>query len=182
MTTPGQPGGILAIDIGLRTGWAYGHPGGVLRPAWGFWRMPDEVESDGMRGMRFQNALADRLALLRPSVLAFAVRVGMIQTSAYLLTGLAFCAEVEAERQNVRSVKVAEGAARKAVLGRGSFGARDTKGKLVKGASSDATKDAVMAYCERMHWDVPNHDVGDALVILQYQADQEARRFRPAAA
>lgn len=185
----GAPGGTLALDLGIHAAWAYGHAGDC--PDFGAWELPakDDLRGipldqrasilTGARGAALENELEDLMGLLRPRRMFFAVRFAANQTSAYLLTGLAVAAEISAYRAGVETVeKVAEQTARLDVLGRGTFGERDpdNRGRIIKGTGSKGAKDAAMAWCAAQGWQVPSHDVADALVIWQHAVGSKHAR------
>lgn len=186
------PGGILALDIGVRVGWCYG---GVRdnRPDFGGWALPASGDLDdvpfslrdglllGARGAALENELSDFMALTRPRRLVFAVRFAAAQTTAYLLTGLAVAAEIQGYRSGVQEIaKLAESEARKHVLGRGSFGDRDPSNgnKIIKGSGTPKAKAAALSWCNGKGWNVGDEaDIADACVIWEFdRRGQLARR------
>jgi hypothetical protein len=131
-----------------------------------------------------RNVLEDAIALHTPSRLVFAPALFRdAQTAARALLGLIAVAELVAYDTDVRPLEIAETTARKAVLGRGTFGERDSDGKVIKGTGSRAAKQAALAWCHSRGWMTQSDDTADALVLLEYDrlfqlSRQPTRDFR----
>lgn len=158
---------VMALDIGIVSGWTVGTLKGDA-PHAGVWLLP-ELPGHGKRGAAFENVLEEHLEMFQPDLLAFAVRFAANQTTAYLLTGLAFCAEVSAYRCSVVPKKISESEARKAVLGRGGFSDYDGRGKAIKGTATPKVKAAALDWCRNKGWAPNDHNVADAMVIFEFE-------------
>lgn len=161
-------GTILALDLALATGWALGGPSGP--PRYGLWRLSPESDL-GRRNSTLARFLEDFLAISRPSLILFEAPVAKMQSSARALIYLAGVVEMIAYEQSVPCREELPQTARKLVLGRGSFFARDRAGKTIRRANGkmiSESKDAVMSWARGNGWDPATHDVADALVLLRY--------------
>ncbi len=160
-----QPGGILALDLATRTGWAYGVPGG--RPVGGVWELPPAA-SLGRKLASFENVLWDALALHKPRLVQFAASFtqGKKIGGAELLLGL--CAHVESGcyRHDAEVRKEAESTIRVHVFGKhGSQGGREV------------LKARAMAWCAEQGYRVASDDHADALIVWKYACDTAGGRF-----
>lgn len=164
-------GGILALDLSLTTGWAYG---GVreIAPRFGRWRLNGGLHNMGEAWVDLQNRLEDFCALQKPSLIVYALPYAKIQTTARLGMGLAAHAESSGFRMEVQVREIPEGTARKGVLGRGGFAERDDQKRIIKGSARKNAKAASMAWCEAKGWAVRDDNESDACVIWEF-----SRRF-----
>ncbi len=153
------------------TGYCYG---GVRdnTPEIGRWRLNGGIANMGESFVDLQNKLEDYMALLRPSLVIYALPYAKMQTTARLGLGLAAHAESSCFRMEVRVREIPEGTARKGVLGRGGFAERDEHKRIVKGSARKNAKAASMAWCEGKGWAVRDDNESDAAVIWEF-----SRRF-----
>jgi hypothetical protein len=166
-----ETGGILALDLSLKTGWAYG---GVraTAPRVGLWRLNGGLLDMGQAWVDLQNKVEDFAAVSQPSLIVYALPYAKIQTTARLGLGLAAHAESSAWRLSIQVREIPEGTARKGVLGRGGFAERDDQKRIIKGSARKNAKAASMAWCEGKGWPVRDDNESDACVIWEF-----ARRF-----
>jgi Holliday junction resolvasome RuvABC endonuclease subunit len=166
----------LAIDLATRTcGWAATGADGKLT-AFDAWTLPGMADL-GRLYAALRNTLADAIEVHRPERLVFAPALFRdAQTAARALLGLVAVTELTAFDYSVEALEIAESTARKAILGRGSFGERDARGKVIKGTGTAATKAAAMAWCEARGWHPPTHDTADAIVLWSYDRLFQASR------
>ena len=160
-----QPGGILALDLATRTGWAYGVPGG--KPVGGVWELPAGA-SNGRKFAALENQLWDALALHRPRLLILAASFtqGKAISGAEQLLGLAAHVESSCYRHDVEVRKQAESTMRAHVLGKGaSLGGRD------------AIKARVMSWCAEQGYRVVDDNQADATLAWRYACDTAGARF-----
>ena len=160
-----QPGGILALDLATRTGWAYGLPG--TKPIGGVWELPPAA-SLGRKLASFENQLWDALALHQPRLLMLAASFtqGKAIAGAELLLGLSAHVESSCYRHDAEVRKQAESTIRKHVLGHGaSLGGRE------------ACKARAMAWCAEQGYRVMSDDHADALVVWHYASATVGGRF-----
>jgi crossover junction endodeoxyribonuclease RuvC len=160
-----QPGGILALDLATRTGWAYGVPGG--KPIGGVWELPPAALL-GRKLASFENQLWDALALHQPRLVMFAASFtqGKAITGAELLLGLSAHVESSCYRHDAEVRKQAESTIRVHVFGKG--GAQ---------GSREALKARAMAWCAEQGYRVASDDHADALVVWTYACQTAGIRF-----
>lgn len=166
-----EQGGILALDLSLTTGWAYGG----LRantPQIGRWFLNGGLARMGESWVDLQNRLEDLMAVQRPSLVVYALPYVKLQTSGRLGLGLAAHAESSCYRMKIDVREIPEGTARKGVLGRGGFAERDEDKRIIKGSASKNAKAASLAWCEGKGWPVRDDNESDACVIWEF-----SRRF-----
>ena len=167
--------GTLALDVSpLRAGWAFADAG---RPVHGLVHLPG-MASLGKLGAALRNTLQDLFELHRPDRLVFAPALhSKAQTTARALIGLAFQAEVTAYDYDVRPFEVAEGTARKLVLGPSVTSAIMRAGRAKAGDGSKVAKAAAMEWARARGFSPQSDDVDDALVLLTYfQMWEKSRR------
>jgi Holliday junction resolvasome RuvABC endonuclease subunit len=170
----------MAVDASSRsTGWAIGCDNADA--IYGVWQLPG-IADLGKLYAAYRCALEDAIAVHRPKLLVMAPALfSKSQTSARALLGLVAITDLVAFDEAVEMREIAEGTARKEILGRGSFGPR-VGGKLVRGKSSVATKSAVMAWAEGRGWKPQTDDAADALVLLMYAQRWQTMRAQWGAA
>ena len=155
-------GGILALDLSSRTGWAYGRPGDA-RPLCGVWVLP----RGGLGRMlaSFENELDDAITVHRPRLLFVEAPLppgrqsGMLAVRQQL--GLAGAAESTAYRHGLRYREQAASTVRRAVLGTARFAPGTVKG-------------LVLDHCRRLGWPAPDDNAADACLAWAF-ACGEAR-------
>lgn len=160
--------GILALDLGIKSGWAYGIPG--EQPRYGLWNLGAE-NSLGRRNSILMNFIADFCTVSRPELIIFESPIAKMQTSARSLIYLAGATETAAEEEGVPVKEELPQTARKLVLGRGAFFVTGPDGRATKdarGKKISDTKPNVMAWARGQGWDPLTHDVADALLLLEY--------------
>lgn len=158
------PGGVLALDLSSRVGWAYGLPGEPA-PLFGCWQLP-YVGGEGARYAAFENELAlaiERHAparLILEAPLTFQALLGVsnakVMQQQYTLRGFAYS---EAWRAAVPISEVDSYTVRSEVLGKGTF-------------AKDTVKREVISYCRKRGWRVPDHNAGDACLVWQWLTDR----------
>ncbi len=173
--------GTLTVDLSTRdVGWACDV--GKNRPEYGLMKLPG-MKDLGKLYRAAYNGLEALVERLEPDRLVFCMALFRdAQTAAEALAGVQAQAILVAYDFQIEARKANEMQARKAVLGRGSFGLRDeTTGNLVKGMGSKMAKAAVMKWCDDRGYPEGRpwftHDCGDALVLLEY--DRMVRYGRP---
>lgn len=166
-----EPGGILALDLSLITGYAYGGMS-ANAPRVGRWFINGGLNGMGEAWVDLQNRIEDFVQVNRPSLIVYALPYAKVQTTARLSLGLAAHAESSAYRMEVDVREIPEGTARKGVLGRGFFAERDHQKKIIKGSARNNAKAAARAWCEGKGWNVRDDNEADACVIFEF-----ARRF-----
>jgi Holliday junction resolvasome RuvABC endonuclease subunit len=152
------PGGILALDLSLSSGWGYGMLG--ERPSWGRWSLGKMADGHGVVCARLEDHIDDAIRLHRPRALVYeAPFISERQSNAataFLLLGLATVAELIATRHEIQCHKFTSDQVRSKVLGKVPRG----KAKIVK--------PIIMAWCRERGWDTHQDDEADALCLLQY--------------
>ena len=173
-----EPGGVLALDLSLTTGWCYGGLND-RDPVSGLWLLP-RVQDLGAQFAALDNEVDDALTLFHPSVvLTEAPMYDKLQTSARLLIGLANIVLAAAWRHGVRANEQAAPTIRRAVLGRGSFGDPDPTNPRRRLNGTANAKRAVIAWCHAQGWtQITDHNEADARVTWRYAVDQIRARQR----
>ena len=157
----------MAVDLATRScGWtATGDDG---KPVYGGWMLPGMADL-GRLYAALRNVLDDAIQVHRPERLVFAPALFReAQTAARALLGLASIAELTAYDNGLQVFEIAETTARKAILGRGSFGTRDAGGHVIKGTGSVQAKSAAMDFCHARGWHPDSHDTADSLILWEY--------------
>lgn len=168
MATPA--GHILALDISLTVGWAFGALRDAAPQIGRIW-VNGGIHAMGEAWVDWQNKLEPLIERLGPDIVVWAKPLMKQQTSAELLVGLSDHTESSCFRTDVLARPIIESTARKQVLGRGGFGTR-VNGKIVKGSASREAKAAGLAWCRNRGWPVEDDNESDACVVWEY-----ARRF-----
>lgn len=152
------PGGILALDLALSTGWCFGDVG-EIEPEAGTWSLGEETGATelGEACLRLDNELHDAIQLYRPSVVI--IEAALRRVSHRLLLGLAAHAYSCCARSRVPCEEKEVNHVRLRVLGRYRY----PKGTV---------KLHVRRWCEARGWDPGTHDEADARVLWQYKCDQ----------
>lgn len=98
-----HPDGVLALHLGLRTGWCFGSTG--TEPKYGTWRLSEGMDH-GEVGAAFLDVLSDHRKIMRPAVIA--ITSGLTDATdaesaqlAVIQIGLAFSARVYAWRRSI---------------------------------------------------------------------------------
>lgn len=152
-----QQGGILALDLSSKTGWAYGQINARSPEGWGTWYLP-MIGGEGARYCAFENELAAMIATARPgrlvmeAPLTFQALLGVsnMKTMAQQLTlrGIGYS---EAYRASIPCSEVSADMVRSVVLGQGRF----PKGTV---------KSVVIAHCWAQGWKVDDDNAADAVL------------------
>lgn len=160
MTTPG---GILALDLSSKTGWAYGQINARSPEAFGTWMLP-AIGGEGARYCAFENELAAAILALQPArmimeaPLTFQALLGVsnMRTMAQQLTlrGIGYS---EAYRASIPISEASSDLVRTEVLGQGRF----PKGTV---------KQVVMAHCWAQGWKVDDDNAADAILTWAFLA------------
>lgn len=161
---PCGPGGVLALDLSSRVGWAYGAIDTAV-PAFGVWALP-RIGGEGARFAAFENELAEamedlqpgRIVLEAPMSLRALCGVSTLHVVAQQLTlrGIAYA---EAWRASVPISEISSDMVRFAMLGQSRF----AKGTV---------KREVVAYCRARGWRVPDHNAADACLVWAWETTQ----------
>lgn len=157
------PGGVLALDLALSTGWCYGVVG-AEQPLAGTWllRDPDApistADDVGEPCLALDNELHDAIRRYRPGLVI--MEAPLRHVSHRLLLGLAAHVESCCARNDRLPCEEAEvNHVRLNVLGRYRF----PKGQV---------KFHVRRWCEWRGWQVGTLDEADARVLWQFKCDQ----------
>lgn len=147
------PGGVLALDLSLRTGWAYGHDHAA--PVHGVWVLGKTADL-GAVFSGLAGELQDAIAVLAPSVVLMEAPLPpQAQTaaiSARLQFGLAAVTEMICHEAGVPCEEERAQTVRKLVLGH-----------------SRVEKQDIMDWCGAEGYRPAEHNDGDALVLLRYR-------------
>ena len=162
-------GGVLALDLSSRVGWAYGSVD-ASKPLCGVWVL---ARGDlGRTLASFENELEDAIALHRPGLIMVEAPLPPTATSNATTwrqqLGLAALAETTAYRNSIPFREQAASTIRRAVLGTARF-------------PGGAAKQAIMAFCEGQGWRVPDDNAGDACVTWLYTVRELQSQRRAAA-
>lgn len=171
----------MTLDLSTRNvGWACDV--GRNRPEYGLMQLPG-MKDLGRLYRACYNGLEKLIEKHEPDRLVVCMALFRdAQTAAEALAGVQAQAILVAYDFEIEARKANEMQARKAVLGKGSFGLRnEATGSLIKGMGSKMAKAAVMKWCDDRGYTEGRpwftHDVGDALVLLEY--DRMVRYGRP---
>ena len=151
---------VLALDLSTRTGWAFGSAGSG--PVHGVWLL-GKMSEGGRVFSCLMASLQDAIAVHQPDlVIMEAPLPPQAQTAANtarLQFGLAAHVETVCFEHGVRLEEERAGDVRRAVLG-----------------TFRADKSTIIEWCQRQGWTPAEDNDADALVLLRYRLDVEARR------
>jgi hypothetical protein len=170
------PGGVLALDISLATGWCWGDERHIKTgPVWGVWLLPPRAGL-GCRLVALENELIDAIQLHQPAVIAIEAPMpagvkGSAET-ARLLICLAAMADVAAYRAARRFVAHSSQTVRADVCGRCSLT------PLERAAGLDVKAAIVAPWVTAMGWRITDHNARDAAVVWAYAMGLRADRGR----
>lgn len=169
---------ILSADISSKNlGWAAGSMG--ARPRFGLYPLPGPA-SLGRLYIAVRNTLVDLIEEHRPAHLSWCTPLfGKGHAIGKALGGVAAVAELVAADNAVKGWEVTESHARKVILGRGSFGERDRRGKVIRGTGTAHAKAAVLEWCEHSGWPVDDDNIADALLLWSFTCEALDRRSDP---
>lgn len=138
-------------------------------PDYGLVKLPG-LKDLGMLYRATYNCAEMLFERLRPTHVLFCLAFfDKTQTTSRALNGVQSVLEMAAYDYGVEAMEAIESKARKAVLGRGSFGGKDPNGKMIPGLGRKQAKAAVAKWAEDCGFvDLPSDDVSDALVLLAY--------------
>ena len=163
-----KPGGVLALDLSLTTGWAFGSPDET--PICGIWKLPRFIP--GAAYNELQRVLTDACAALRPGLLFVEAPImDYTQDSHRLLLGLS--AHVDSLGQQL-SIPVREehvGTIRVRTIGTCRF-PKETPNQ----SGSQAAKAGVYKWCRAQGWSPPDDNAADALVCWKYACNDPKTR------
>jgi hypothetical protein len=163
---------VLALDLGLTTGYAVGVPGRA--PQFGCLRLPGPAAGFGARFGALTNGISDLIVTHRPALIAKEAILRLAaQNSAHIARlqfGYQACADEEAWRHNVATVEADADAIRKSIIGR----SRWPKGTDVKAK--------VIEWCREHGIDVRQSDQADAIVTWFWACETHAGALRRKAA
>ena len=166
-----QTGGILALDLSTRCGWAYGARD-ADKPQFGTWILPTLGSGLGRVLAAFENQLLDAIAVHAPSLVIVEAPLppsGQTATTTMeLQLGLNGMAAASAYRHETDFKQAAASSVRLEVIGTGRFARGQAKAQ-------------VMAYCRSIGWDVPDDNAADAALLWRYSVTVMARHAAHAA-
>ena len=150
------PGGILALDLSLTTGHAYGRLG--ERPVWGHWNLGRMAEGGAVYA-RLEDEIDDAIKIHRPRLIAYEAPLPANRQNqnnvAKLLLGLPAIVELICYRHSIPHYFQHAGEARKNVLG--------------KAPTGPGLKGVIIDWAKSRSWDVRGQDdAADALLLLAY--------------
>lgn len=160
---------VLALDISKnRTGWAVDETPG--RPVCGSWSGAKDM-TPGRAGSLYAEWLVKMIKKHEPDVVALEAPLMGSRNRAvkhnfdtsYILVGLAFMSEAVAASFRLVPKKAHVATVRKNFLGHGY---------------PPDPKEAVMARCRLLGWDVPNHDAADAAAVWAWAKATHDKSFR----
>lgn len=161
-----EKGGVLFLDLSLRTGWCYGTLANLEHgPEWGVWLLPS-VSHLGKRLVALENELADAIFELQPCIVGIeaplaAGAIGSAAT-AELLICLAGAAESVTTRWERDFKRYGVNTLRAEVCGRSRLNDAEKDDRL-------NVKDAIVApWLKRMGWNIPENNAADAAVGWAY--------------
>lgn len=160
--------GTLAIDCSTRRlGWAVDVGDGV--PRYGLIKDLPGMAHFGPLFAEVRNRLEMIIARHAPCRMLWARQFPTAQTANQALQGVLHIAELVCYDNSLTPMVTEERTARIAVLGRGDFGRKDTTtGALIPESGRKEAKATVMAWAEQRGYHPQSDDVGDALVLLEY--------------
>jgi hypothetical protein len=169
---------VLACDISTREfGWC-SDAHASSEPSYGLILLPG-LKDLGRLNAAVRNSLCDLVERFRPAVLTWCRPMFRDQQSAAeALNGVAAIAHLVCFDYDIKPFVPVESTARKDVLGRGSFGQRDAKGKIIPGTGTKMAKAAALAWCARNGIDTDSDDIADAAVLHAHAKRQLAARDR----
>jgi hypothetical protein len=147
-------GGLLSLDLAIRTGWCFGTAGS--KPRWGAFSLGEVVDNDfGRIYAKLFQWLGDFVALEKPDRLVFEAPLpGPRQSSANaarILLGAATVTELVCQLNSIGCREVAVSTVRKHFCGNGN-----------------AKKADVMEACARRGWQVTDHNAADACALWDF--------------
>lgn len=149
----GRPGGVLALDLSTRTGWAYGHVG--ERPDHGVWVLPKTTDL-GARCSALAASLEDAIKVMAPDRVCLEAplppQAQTAMASARLQFGLAAVAEMVCHEQGVLCDEARAFEVRKLVFGK-----------------ARVDKSVVISWCHQQGWQPADDNAADALALLRYR-------------
>jgi Holliday junction resolvasome RuvABC endonuclease subunit len=154
------PGGILALDLSTRTGWAYGHASARLtRPAaFGTWELGTSRVALAAPWATLLDQLADTCQVMRPSLIVMEAPLPpRSQTNARvarLLFGLCAVTELFAYRWSIECREQDAVTVRKGLIGK-----------------ARPEKDEIVSWCQaRGLADLTDHNAADAVTLWFFSA------------
>jgi len=154
-----RPGGILALDLAGRTGWAYGHASARLsRPdAFGYWDLGSSSVSLAAPWTNLLDQLKDVFTVMRPSLVVFEAPLPPSAQkharTARLLFGYCTCVEIMCWRWEIECREQDAPTVRKQLLGH----ARPSKEEIVN-------------WCRARQLDITDHNAADAVTLWFFSA------------
>jgi Holliday junction resolvasome RuvABC endonuclease subunit len=150
--------GIIALDLSLTTGWAYGCFG--ERPVWGNWRL-GRMESSGEALAVLEDYVHEAILKYQPRLLAYEAPIPAKHNPSSsavieLLIQLAGIAKLISVRHRIPYFHQNVGEARKRVLGTAPRG------------KSDEVKPVIIDWAKGRGWNPVQDDEADALLLLSY--------------
>ena len=152
-----QHGGVLALDLATRAGWALWKPGEPVRH--GIWAGPQTGDDVGRFIMAFEDWLQPFLAAEQPSWVVFEAPIltagKTTPATARKLMSIAAVCEVVCRRGGVMYRQANNKAVRKHFIGHGNL-------------RSDESKRRTLEVCRAKGWAPRDHNAADALALLDY--------------
>ena len=173
-----SPPRILSVDLGARhLGWA-AQAGNAVQ--YGLIEMPG-IKHPGELYACTRNELERIIVRYEPRFMRFApafIAAGRTSTQVgKVLTGQQAVLELVAFDNEIDLEPINERSARKQVLGQCDFGRIDARtGKFIPDSGREEAKALVMLWCRDRGFFPASHDVGDALVLLHYDASRRAAK------
>lgn len=152
-------GGILALDLASRTGWAYGPASARLtKPqAFGYWDLGRSTVSMAAPWAALGDFLGDAYTTFGPSMIVFEAPLPpQAQThakTARLLFGYCTVAELFCYRREIRCREQDATSVRKRLIGKGR-----------------PDKNEIVAWCRARGLDITDHNAADAVLLWYFAA------------
>lgn len=168
--------GILALDVALTVGFAYGHKE-MDAPDWGVWVLPGHI-CRGAAIAALEEKLEEFIEAQQPALIAYEAPLPPnLQTdasSAFILLSLAGAVEASASRYGVRVISRSSTTYRTAVIGRARL--TDEEKRLRHPRLS--VKTAIVApWVKAQGWDISDHNAADAAVVWAYEVGRRHPGF-----
>ena len=153
-----SPGGLLALDLSLTTGWSYGCFG--ERPIFGHWFL-GRMDNSGAALAVLEDQTNDAIELYRPRALVYEAPLPAKHNPSSsdvieLLLQLAGIVKLISVRHQLPYYHQHVGEARKRVLG------------AVPRGKSEVVKPIIIDWAQRRGWATRQDDEADSLLLLQY--------------
>lgn len=169
-----RPGGVLALDLSGRTGWAYIGLTDACGLRGGVWQLPTRSLSAGAQGCALENALITAFNTWSPTLFLYEAPPPVMGTTSanvlYQQYGLAQIVECTAHRCDVKVNQERPQTARLGVMGKGNGNIR-TKDK-------EAGK-IIHWLAENYGIETYDHNAADAVLLAIHGARKLGRPLEP---